>query len=849
MRQRQFSGPKLPKELRDKFDPANAGKNGRRNYGSLNRKERRKAEREEQKSQRRQPTGRNASRYSRQEPESEEEDDEADFSEEEAPPPKASSSKTEPSQPSKSILKKSQKEARPEPQKEPSPPPNPKLSRSTRDRLEHEDAEIAALEKKLGIKGKKSKGEFDDGLEDLFGDLGDFDSGDELDALRPSKRKRDSGDDDWLAQKRQKALGKAPESSDEEEGFDDDDDDDDFGSDDELEDLDGEDGESGSEQDEDDEGSFEDFGSDDDALEEEPEAPKPRVRENPYVAPVVTASQQPAKYIPPALRGAPSSDAEALARLKRQIQGLLNRLSEANILSILRDIEQVYQNNARGYVNNTLVDLLLGLLADESSLLDTFLILHSGFIAAVYKVIGTDFVAQMIERIVAEFDRHYQNNKNGAGKQTTNLISVIAQLYSFQVVGSNLVFDYIKLFLAELSEINTELLLRIVKISGSQLRQDDPTSLKDIVLLLQKSVAQVGEKNLPVRTKFMIETINNLKNNKMKAGVAASALVSEHTTRMKKHLGSLNNRNLKGTEPLRIGLADVKNTDKKGKWWLVGASWRNDMANEPSQPKDKPASVPESTTSIGGENGDVDLLQLAREQRMNTDIRRAIFVTIMSASDAKDAHMRLMKLNLKKSQELEIPRVIVHCSGCEENYNPYYTLLARKFCTDYKARKCFQFTLWDLFKSLGEKKGDDEASDDEDEERNTDVSLRKLVNLGKLYGTLIAKDGLSITSIKNLSLTHLKPKTKTFIEILLVTVILQSQQKAKGGRDEKGLLEVFINVDNTPQMIPELQFFLKKVVSKTGITANAAEKETVQWGCKSVNGMLLRLLATANLDN
>jgi len=401
-------------------------------------------------------------------------------------------------------------------------------------------------------------------------------------------------------------------------------------------------------------------------------------------------------------------------------------------------------------MNTTLVDLLIGLLSDPTLLFDTFLILHAGFIAAIYKVIGTDFGAQMVERIVSEFDRNYLENKSGEGKQATNLMSLVAQLYIFQVIGANLVFDYIKLFLNELSEINTELLLRIVKISGQQLRQDDPSSLKDIVLLLQKATSAVGENTLSVRTKFMIETINNLKNNRVKTGIEASSISAEHTNRLKKSLGSLSNRNLKGTEPLRIGLADIRNTDKKGKWWLVGASWKNEKVDEDSSrkesQKDRKKVVDDDETILSGQ-ASVDLHQLARENGMNTDVRRAIFITMLSAADYKDAHVKLLKLNLKKSQELEIPRVLVHCAGSEQIYNPYYTLLARKLCGEHRLRKAFQFVLWDTFKALGEK-GEGDDYDDRDEETAEAIPLRKLVNLGKLYGTLIANGGLPIATLK-----------------------------------------------------------------------------------------------------
>jgi nucleolar MIF4G domain-containing protein 1 len=515
----------------------------------------------------------------------------------------------------------------------------------------------------------------------------------------------------------------------------------------------------------------------------------------------------------------------------------------------LREIEQVYQNNPRGYVNTTLVDLLMGMLSDPSALLDTFLILHAGFIAAIYKVIGPDFGAQIVERIVSEFDQHYQENKAGTGKQTTNLMSVVAELYTFQVIGSNLVFDYVRFFLDELSDINTELLLRIVRAAGPQLRQDDPTALKDIVVLLQKSVAKIGQNNLSVRTKFMIETINDLKNNRMKTGVAASAMSREHTTRMKKQLGTLSTRNLKATEPLRIGLKDIKDTEKKGKWWMVGASWRNDVVSEATV-EDRKESKPQQDTNLEDEDagGEVDLVQLAREQRMNTDVRRAIFISIMSASDFKDAQIRLNKLNLKRSQETEIPRVIVHCAGSEKTYNPYYTVLARKVCADHKTRKSFQFALWDIFKSLGERQdGAEESDDDEDSATGDSQSLRKLVNQGKLYGTLIGRKALPITSLKNLNFPYLQPKTKTFVEILLVTTILESQKGSKDKRNNKALLEVFVEVDQAPEMIAGLQYFMKKAVAKTEIV-DEGEKETLLWGCKAVMDMLTRVLATTTMD-
>jgi len=115
----------------------------------------------------------------------------------------------------------------------------------------------------------------------------------------------------------------------------------------------------------------------------------------------------------------------------------------------------------------------------------------------------------------------------------------------------------------------------------------------------------------------MVETIINLKNNRAKAVTANSVVASEATIRMKRFLGKLGEKNLRsGGEPLRVTLSDIRNVKEKGKWWLVGASWKND-------------GLPLRANDSGGQ--DDALLSLAREQRMNTEIRRAIFIALMGS--------------------------------------------------------------------------------------------------------------------------------------------------------------------------------------------------------------------------
>lgn len=696
-----------------------------------------------------------------------------------------------------------------------------RVSRAVKERLLDDDAEIAALEKKLGLKGKKQpKASKEDGLDyALYGS----DSEGEQEQANGKKRKRPD-DDAWLKDKRQKASKVRDIQGGESQASDNSEDDQELDVSDEESVGDIENPFSEDEVDSDD---LEGDAFDSEGAEEE--APT-TVRENPYVAPVTKGIAPATKYVPPSMRAPAASDAEALQRLRRQMQGLLNRLSEANLLSILQSVEKLYESNARQHVSSTLVDLLLGLVCDRSALNDTFLILHAGFSTALYKVIGTDFGAQLVERIIEAFDSH-SDDIDSAGKETANLIGFLSDLYSFQVVGSAIIFDFVRIFAGDLVEKHTELLLKIIRTSGQQLRQDDPSSLKDIVLLVQKATAKVGEDTLSVRTKFMIETINNLKNNRVKSGVAASAVVSEHMVRIKKTLGSLNTRSVKATEPLRISLADIRDTEKKGKWWLVGASYHDPaklMSSKSADSLTKPLITETSTENIN-QDSSVSLQQLARSQGMNTDIRRAIFITILSASDYKDANLRLLKLHLKSKQELEIPRVLIHCAGAEQVYNAYYTLIAKKLCGENRVKKAFQFALWDVFRRMGEQ--DDDQDDDGEVLGGGEMSMKKIVNLAKMFGTLVAGGGMSIAVLKTLDFAYLQPKTRTFVEVLLTTVLLQVRKKGSSGYTP-AVASVFTHAQEAPNMVQGLQYFLRTAVAKAEIANSKGERSIVKKGCK-----------------
>lgn len=706
--------------------------------------------------------------------------------------------------------------------------------------LADEDEAIAALERKLGVRGSKKGMEVTD--DDLDWLVTGSDSEEEGGFGMGGKRKRSGEDAEWLREKRRKASGgKTVNLSSEEDGEDG------------LDELVGDETEN-----EDDalqadleDGGFEGFESE---AEDHEDEPKPQ-RENPYIAPVTKEVPSAGRYIPPSLRKAASTDDEALKQLQRQVKGQLNRLSDANILSILQAIEQLYESHARQHVTSTLVNLLVGLVTDPSVLNDTFIILHAAFSAALYKVIGTDFGAQLLEKLVEAWAIHRSTTSDG--KQLLNLISFLSSLYNFQVIGPAILFDFIRILLTSLSEDNTELLLRIIRSSGPQLRSDDPTALKEIVLQLQRSVAETGggEASLSVRTKFMIDTIRDLKNNRIKAGAANSALAAEHTTRLRKTLGTLNStRALRGNEPLRVTLADIRDSEKKGKWWLIGASYHDPSKLASSSTTTSSSSTPAKSTAdvdAGYESdtpGHTNLTRAARAQGMNTDIRRQIFISIVGAADYQDAYTRVQALKLKSKQMAEVSRVLVHCACVEEGWNPFYAVLAKRICQDgRKAVKGMQFAVWGKVKAI--QAGMEE---EEGEEREEKMGTREIVNLAKFVAFLVADGAVPISTLKVLDCGLLLPDTKPYIfsEVLLTSLFLDLRKKKGKGEAadafETRVRVVFGGAKAAPQMVDGLLQFLGTVVKKAGLAEGKKEARAVREGV-NVAGEVLRAVKDEGL--
>ncbi|KAL2203879.1 hypothetical protein CC79DRAFT_1277640 [Sarocladium strictum] len=664
-----------------------------------------------------------------------------------------------------------------------------------------EDDEIDEYERKLGLKGKKHlpKSFKEDGLDEIMGELaGDDDDAASEEDESALKRKRE--DDDWLASKRKKAAQAARASQRENDISD--------GSS-------GEDDEGG-ELDLDDDGSFGGFSS----VDEDDDVPAPKKeKENPYVAP--KTGNIATKYVPPALRRAAGQD-DATARLRKQVQGQINRLTDDNILSIVQAVKELYDHNARGAVTEAITDSLLDQLCKPEALPDQFFVLSGGFCAAMYKVIGSSFGSHVINEVVKLFGRVYEkalaftdDPESGIPKEPSNIIAFLTQLYTFEVVTSKIVFDYMERLLQDLNEINVELLLRICRMAGALLRRDDPSTLKHVADALAKAVKDAGSENTSVRTKFMVETIADLRNKKKKARGLESGVVSEAVQRMKKRLGELKsqNRRLDGLAPMGMSLDDIEGAETKGKWWLVGASVPA-REGQYTKPKDKLGHVGNDDADAASDSEDMsiifpDLSKKARGQSFTTETEIAIFTAVMGATEVKEGYQRFRNLRIKNNDRQQLAKVLVQCAGSEAEYNGYYAQIAKMACADGRIRFALKTRLWGIFRSLGEPLFGEAAEDDEetiDTMRMQDDA--RLEKVAMFYSDLVHDGVLTLDVLKPLDIPTITAWTMKFMNHFVFELL--DGCKGKNDKEDTAVAKVFGSVRQLPLLAAGIGWVLRE---------------------------------------
>jgi nucleolar MIF4G domain-containing protein 1 len=552
------------------------------------------------------------------------------------------------------------------------------------------------------------------------------------------------------------------------------------------------------------------------------------------VAGLMTTSKE-TKYIPPHLRAAHANitssscnthtdtnqtslmEQQQLTAVQRSLNGILNRLAESTMDTVTMQIMNLYQTQPSWKVNQCFTERLLQVCVHPTQLMTTLIPTYAATVAAIgccstSNSLGCHVLETVTIRYLDQQKQLHQqqqstiqsstNNSDDddevecflSDKEPANIILLITYLYNFNVVHCTFLYDIFRhLVQSSFNEINVELLLLILQHSGYQLRSDDPSAMKEMVLLVQQRHQELSCHDAGIndsssgRRQFFLSAISDIKNNKKNSKVHQQHM--EKLVRYRKFLGRIKaSSGISSTSTsatcLRVTLQDILDIPTAGRWWRVGNAWKgnsylggdNNSQEEGGSNNNNISSQVSSHDNSKKKEGNLDinveddvLLQLAAKFGMNTDLRRSIFCVLMGSTDCEDAFEKLMKLkngNSGKQQhfEREMIRVLVECCGNEKSYNPFYEMLAVRLCDSKGKKFTFQKTYWDLvFKPIDS------------------LKARKAANLAKLAVHLVKERKMSVSVLKVLDVTDLSESGVLFLAVFFVT-LLQSCDTDQIGR-------------------------------------------------------------------
>lgn len=123
------------------------------------------------------------------------------------------------------------------------------------------------------------------------------------------------------------------------------------------------------------------------------------------------------------------------------LSGLLNRLAESNMHSISTQIEELYMNNSRNDMNETLTSLILESIVTHIMAPERLLMENVILITILHANVGNEIGAHFLQTIAKKFDILTNSEQLVEDKTLNNVVNIMAQLYNYKVYISKKQFS------------------------------------------------------------------------------------------------------------------------------------------------------------------------------------------------------------------------------------------------------------------------------------------------------------------------------------------------------------------------------------------------------------------------
>ncbi|SCV25587.1 related to CWC22-involved in mRNA splicing [Fusarium fujikuroi] len=417
--------------------------------------------------------------------------------------------------------------------------------------------------------------------------------------------------------------------------------------------------------------------------------------------------------------------------LKKSINGLINKVNTANIKFIVPELFGENLIRGRGLFCRSIMK------AQAASLPFT------PIYAAMAAIVNTKLpqVGELlVRRLVMQFRKGFKRNDKAVCLSSTTFL---AHLINQQVQHEMLAGQILLLLLHKPTDDSVEIAVGFCREVGQYLEEMQP-SIAMAVFDQFRNI--LHEADIDKRTQYMIEVLFQVRKDKFKDNPA----VKEELDLVEEEDQITHRIELEGEIDVQDGLNIFKFDPEWEEHEEAYKKLKAEILGEGSDDEDDE----DEYESSSEDEEDEKTKAMEIKDQSNADLvnlRRTIYLTIMSSADPEEAVHKLMKINLPAGQEPELPSMIVECCSQEKTYTKFFGMIGERFAKINR--------LWcDLFEQAFAKYYDTIHR----------YENNKLRNIAMLFGHMFASDALGwhCLSVIHLNEDETTSSSRIFIKIL-----------------------------------------------------------------------------------
>ncbi|THU65029.1 hypothetical protein C4D60_Mb01t32830 [Musa balbisiana] len=392
-------------------------------------------------------------------------------------------------------------------------------------------------------------------------------------------------------------------------------------------------------------------------------------------------------YIPPhrmaqMMREVQDKSSEAYQRLswdalRKSINGLVNKVNATNIKNIIPELFMENLIRGRGLFCRSCMKSQMA----SPGFTDVF--------AALVAVVNTKFPLigrLLVARIVLQLKRAYKRNDKPQLLAATKFIAhLVNQLVAHEVIA----LELLTVLLENPTDDSVEVAVGFVKECGALLQDISPQGLHGI---FERFRGILHEGEIDKRVQFLIEGLFAIRKAKFQGfpAIRPELDLVEQEEQLT-HEISLDEE-IDPETHLDVFKPNLNFLDDEKAYEDLKKRILDDESSEDEEGSDVVSDDEEEEES---EEDETEEMKIKDETETNlVNLRRTIYLTIMSSVDFEEAGHKLLKIKLEPGQEMELCIMLLECCSQERTYLRYYGLLGQRFCMINKVyqenfEKCF----------------------------------------------------------------------------------------------------------------------------------------------------------------